>query len=194
MNRPAFIVEGHLEQDFVQAVCDGSPVRRIGCNGANVKIEVVAKHVATHARLLQKRYEPIIVIFDRERREETCEHMEKMLKEELQKQNVSARIIVGIPDRDIESWILADYETFANAVGIEPKTCQNNFEGTKGKSKIKELCVGKCHYNEIIHGVAWLKNAKPYKMKGASPSFARFVEASKGLSCRWLQQECPLFE
>ncbi|MGA2180944.1 MAG: DUF4276 family protein [Verrucomicrobiota bacterium] len=195
MTRPAFIVEGHLEQDFVQTVCEGSPVRRIGCNGTGVKIEAIAKHVATHARLLQKRFDPIIIVFDRERRIETCECLEKELKIELQKLNVTVRTVVGIPDRDIESWILADYETFATSIGIDPIVPDKNFEGEKCKGKIKELAAEKFHYNEIIHGVAWLKNAKPYKMKVCSPSFSRFYEQLSGLvNCRWLQQESPLFE
>ena len=194
MTKPAFIVEGHLEQDFVQAICAGSPVRKIGCNGTDVKIEVVAKHVATHARLLQRKCDPIIVVFDRERRTETCEWLEEALKAELQKQNVTARIIVGIPDRDIESWILADFETFANTVGLDPNVSDKSFDGKKCKGKVKELVAGKLHYNEIIHGVEWLKNAKPYKMKDTSQSFLKFYEALSGLGCRWLQQESPLFD
>jgi len=82
MTKPAFIVEGHLEQAFVQMICDGSPVRRIGCNGTDVKIEAVAKHVATHARLLQRRFDPLIVVFDRERRLQTCTEIEAALKAE----------------------------------------------------------------------------------------------------------------
>src|ERR1043166_6627832 len=161
MTKPAFIVEGHLEQDFVQSVCEGSPVRRIGCNGTDVKIEAIAKHVATHARLLQRRFDPIVVVFDRERRSETCDSLEDALRTELQKQNVTARIIVGIPDRDIESWILADYETFAGAVGLDPKALVDTFEGRKCKGRLKELVDGKLHYNALVHGVFWLKNAKP---------------------------------
>src|SRR5208283_793778 len=120
MTKPAFIVEGHLEQDFVQAMCEGSPVRRIGCNGNDVKIDAIAKHVATHARLLQRRFDPLVVVFDRERRKETCAELERALKTELVNQSVTARIIVGIPDRDIESWILSDFETFARTLQIDP--------------------------------------------------------------------------
>jgi hypothetical protein len=194
MTKPAFIVEGHLEQDFVQAICPGSPVRKIGCNGCDVKIEAVAKHVATHARLLQRKCDPIVVVFDREQRTESCDYLESTLKSELQKQNVTARIIVGIPDRDIESWILSDYQTFASVIGLDPSASIKDFEGKKCKARIKELIAGKLHYNEIIHGVVWLKNAKPYNMKLSSQSFSKFYESMSGLGCRWLQQEAPLFD
>ena len=194
MTKPAFIVEGHLEQAFVQAICEGSPVRRIGCNGTDVKIEAVAKHVATHARLLQRKYDPLIVVFDREGRLQTCIEIEVALKAELIKQSVTARIIVGIPDRDIESWILADYEMFANTVGINPSINVGPFDGVKCKGKIKALSSGKCCYNEVLHGVDWLKAARPYKMQVSSSSFARFRGHLQGLGCRWLQQEAPLIE
>jgi hypothetical protein len=42
--------------------------------------------------------------------------------------------------------------------------------------------------------VAWLKNAKPYKMKLFSPSLSKFYEALSELGCRWLQQESLLFD
>lgn len=192
--RPGFIVEGHLEQDFVQLVCEGSPVRRIGCNGTDVKIDAIAKRVATHVRLLQRKCNPIVVVFDREGRNETCEALETSLKESLKRENITANVIVGIPDRDIESWILADFESFARSAGIDPKSSDGQFEGKKCKCKVKDWASGKCNYTETIHGVAWLKNAHPQKIRQASPSFARFFEALKGLSCRWLQQELPLIE
>jgi hypothetical protein len=193
MTNPAFIVEGHLEQHFVQAICPGSPVRRIGCNGTGVTIEALAKHVATHARLLQRRYDPIIIVFDRELRKEACECLGRQLQMELEKLDVIARTIIGIPDRDIEAWILADYESFANLVGIEPTVPDGLFEGKKCKGKLKTLAARTCFYNEIIHGVPWLKNAKPYRMRTCSASFATFYEQlHQVVNCRWLQQESPL--
>ena len=55
MKRPAFLVEGHLEQRFVQAVCPGSSVLRLNCNGDKVAIEAVAKRVGTLGRRVHKK-------------------------------------------------------------------------------------------------------------------------------------------
>jgi hypothetical protein len=43
MNRPAFLVEGKMEQLIVQSLCQGAPVRLINCNGDNVALGSVCK-------------------------------------------------------------------------------------------------------------------------------------------------------
>jgi hypothetical protein len=108
MASSAFLVDGHLEQYFIQQVCPDHPVRRIGCNGHSVSLEAIAKHIASHCRLFDNRYYPIIIIIDREDRDETACEIKNSLITLLQKEGVKDSLIVAVADRMIENWILAD--------------------------------------------------------------------------------------
>jgi hypothetical protein len=188
MNKPAYLVEGHLEQKFIQNICPGCPVRKINCNGDDTNIEAIAKRVGTLGRLLHKRYSPLVIVFDREGREKSSEELEKAFKEILAQEKIDVPVIVGIPDRDIEAWILADYEMFTQSAGLGTITPFSTFEGRKGKSVIKQaLCYGKS-YVETIDGVAWLKAARAAVMKEHSPSFKRLLTALFELDCWWLRE------
>ena len=188
MSKPAFLVEGDLEQMFVQNVCPKVPVQKIGLNGESVSLAAIAKRVGTLGRLLQKKgYRPLVIVFDRERRSVTCQEIEEDLRTHLVAEDITTELIIGIPDRDIENWILADHEMFATCTGANSSDCEGPFEGAKGKAKIRELLPKGGSYVETIEGVAWLKKCRPRQMAARSASFSRFAEALRGLGCWWLQ-------
>lgn len=189
MSNPGFLVEGDLEQKFIQNICPKSPVRKINCNGDDVSIEAIARRVGTLGRLLQKRWRPLIVVFDREQRYASGTEIETQFREALDREDLKVPIIVGIPDRDTETWILADPERFALSAGIQISAISQAYEGKKGKTEIKKLLHGRRGYVETIDGVSWLKQARPVTMKRNSPSFAHFAAALDDLRCWWLQEE-----
>jgi hypothetical protein len=155
MSKPAYLVEGDLEQRFIQSVCPtGAPIRKIGCNGDKVRLTALAKHIGTQARLLQKKYEPVVLVFDREKREATCEEIEQELRKLRILESISAKVIIGIPDREIENWILADFQMFADSSGCDTKHSDDCYQGTSGKSKIKQLIPKGKTYVETLEGVA----------------------------------------
>lgn len=185
--KPAYLVEGDLEQIFVQNICPHFPVRKIGVNGENVEISAIAKRIGTLVRLLPKKYRPIIIIFDRERREATCDAIEAQLREYIERENINVPMIVAIPDRDIENWILADYEVFCECSGCPSTAPIGGFEGTKGKTKLKQLLPSGRSYVETIHGVQWLKKCRANKIASASPSFAKLRCSLEEIKCWWLE-------
>jgi len=189
MTKPAFIVEGDLEQKFIQLVCSGCPVRKINCNGDSVKIELIAKRVGTLGRLLHKRHSPIIVVFDREQRTETIDEIENIFRESLRPELIEVPVIIGIPDRDIENWILADIEIFAEKSGAERELFPPNYEGEKGKTIIKKYIGRNRSYVETIDGVKWLKACRPSIMRSKSLSFNKFSQALDDISCWWLKEQ-----
>jgi hypothetical protein len=195
MNRPGYLVEGDLEQKFIQQICPGHPVQKINCNGNQTSIEAIAKRVGTLGRLLHKRCSPLVVVFDREGREESAEDIGRQFEHSLAQEKIDVPVIIGIPDRNIESWILADYPTFLVSAGLPQSSPVLSFEGRNGKSSIKNaLGTGKS-YVETIHGVAWLKAARPSTMQTNSPSFRRLFAALAALDCWWLKQlQLPLAE
>lgn len=193
MSRPAFLVEGDLEQKFIQNVCPTCPVQKINCNGDQTSLDAIAKRVGTLGRLLHKRNTPIVVVFDREGREETVEMLEKQFRDALSREAIDVPVIVGIPDRSIESWILADYRQFVLSAAIADDERVVPSEGKNGKSIIKKLIGAERKYVETIDGVAWLKAANPAVMKKHSASFAQLFCALGGIECWWLNRlEMPL--
>ena len=188
--RPAFLVEGSLEQEFIRNMCVGAPVRRLECNGDDVAIAAIAKRVGLHGRMLQKRgYNPIVVVFDRERRMETSEELEGSLIASLASEGLTAKIIVSVPDRDIEVWMIADQETFRISAAIRADRQLLPCEGHKGKALIKQLLKDDARpYVETVDGPIWLKKARALHIAANSRSFARLASALKDIGCWWLDQ------
>jgi hypothetical protein len=164
-------------------------VQKINCNGDDVSLEAISKRVGSLARLLHKRHSPLVIVFDRERREESSEQIESQFRDLLKREEIQVPIIVGIPDRDTENWILADAEMFAYSAKIKIGAVEGSVEGKKGKSVIKSAIGQNRSYVETIDGVAWLKTARPSVMKQNSPSFRRFVDALSNFHCWWLKQQ-----
>jgi hypothetical protein len=189
MNNFAFIVEGDLEKNFIQSVCPNKVVVKIGCNGDKVAISEIGKRVASQARLLQKRHQLIIVIFDREERTESVNQLNKALRCYLENQDVQVLLAIGIADREIENWILADYEAFAISAGLNIKNVESkDFEGKCGKAIVKRLIKGRISYHEKIHGAEWLKKCDSSKIRANSQSFRSLCSELEMLNCWWLNR------
>jgi hypothetical protein len=105
---PYFFVEGHCEQKFLGATCGAWPVRRINLNGSAVSIEQIVIRIESIFRTMGSCSDPVIVIFDREKREESSKDIAAKAVELLAQRNIKA--IVGVPDRCIETWMLYDPE------------------------------------------------------------------------------------
>jgi hypothetical protein len=189
MNKPAFLVEGAMEQQIVQDLCPGAAVRLLNCNGDQVALAAIASRVGTLARLLQKRFSPIFVVFDRERRAATTTQLRVELQKLVAQERISVPIVIGIPDRMIENWILADLESLSRAARIERTLFTPAFEGTCGEAKLKEMLPKDSVYVKTINGVRWFANGNPEVMKQNSPSFREFAEALSPVACRWLAQK-----
>jgi hypothetical protein len=186
--KPAFLVEGKMEQLIVQALCQGAPVRLINCNGDNVTLEAIARRAGTLCRLLQKKYRPLIIIFDREGRTEPAVALKASFTSLLVQEGITSKVIVGIPDRMIENWILADFDVFCTCAGIPVTTSGKSFEGLPGEKALKGLLPKRSDYVKTIHGVKWFLKCNPETMKKASTSFQQFCEALSSVTCKWLDQ------
>lgn len=146
MPSPAFLIEGHMEQKILQSICPGVPIQRIGCNGTDVPMAVMADFIETLIRLLNNRNHPIIIIFDRERREATCDALVAELSAELERRELNVDFRIGIPDQMIENWILADFKMLANEYGATPTAL--NYEGVPGKGRLAALLKDGRRYQE----------------------------------------------
>lgn len=185
MNEPAFLVDGNLEQRFIQNVCPNKKVRILNCNGEQVSISAIAKRIATQYRLLIKKCSPIIVVIDRESRDETPHQICSELYRYLSEENISDNLIIGVADRMIENWILADKKNISKFANIAEDSIPN-IEGKHGKGFIKNIIPD---YNETTTGVELLKKSNPHRMLN-SESFKNFFDSIYDkIDCWWLKKQ-----
>lgn len=184
MPEPAFIVEGSLEQAVIQRVCPKHVVRRLGINGRDVSIAAIARRVETHMRLLANRYYPVVIIFDREEREASCAELAAQLSALLDELGYDGQYRIGIPDRNAENWILADWERFSTGIG-KPEMARQDAEGLNGKTLIKRFMPDGQPYHETTIGVSLFVSIRPTIAAQASSSFRAF-RALIDFRCGWL--------
>lgn len=188
MSSHLFIVEGQMEQKFIQETCGNTMVRLIGAQGDNVALECIASRAASLARMTKAFSGKIFLIIDRENREINAEDMESQLGALISSKIPDADISVHVADRCSESWILADHQLIAKVFN------KTNFpppEGLKAKGKLKKL--HKEHgiaYCETTHGVNLLKRCTASTVANNSPSFFRLLTGmkNKGVRCYWLNR------
>ncbi|MFA5794425.1 MAG: DUF4276 family protein [Candidatus Brocadiia bacterium] len=190
MSNPAFIVDGQMEQKIIQKICPGQPVRLLQCNGRNVSYEAAAKKAASLIRL-QKRYQPIIIIFDREGRPDNHRFIANALYRAIEDQGIpKVTVIIGVPDRMIENWLLADIKAVNCYYSKIKPIKQKIFEGNSGKSRIRSL-IGRSQYSETQDGPEIFIKCNQSCMCQNSDSFNEFYGKIKTIKCRWLHNVVP---
>lgn len=185
MNNPAYIVDGFMEKEIIKRICPDHAIRRLDLNGRDVPISLMAKKIALLIRLLNNKCYPIIIVVDREQRIQPAESISAELRKTLLQLGVKDKLIIGVADRNIESWILADWASMEGKVNKQsPKPKQA--ESTNGKSKLKELVKG---YRETTDGVEFFVGARPCEMAKNSPSFKAFFTQLNSLKCKWFDKK-----
>jgi Domain of unknown function (DUF4276) len=185
---PAFLVDGDLEQRFIQKVCPRAPVRKLGCNGEAVKLTEIARRICTQVRALGGKCHPIVVIIDREGRDASAQDIAKELCSEIKSQGIVDQVLIGVADRMIENWILGDSKRLTSDSRVKiPANKPSCFEGLPGKREIKRFCKT---YHETTVGVEFLEKASASEICKVSVSFKDFVEKLNGLksTCYWLRR------
>lgn len=185
MNNPAFIVDGFTEVQILKKICPNSPIKRTDLNGKDVTIPAMARKIASHIRLLKRNY-PIVILVDLEKRKMTFEEMALQLRNEIENQginNIDFRI--GVADRMIENWILADWDTLMFNLNLSEEKPEFT-DGIGGKAKMKKLIP---NYGETADGVSHFLKANSLDIYENSPSFKHFADQLKDLNCYWLKTE-----
>lgn len=184
MPSPAFLIEGQMEKLILQSICPGVPIRRIGCNGEDVAMDVMAKFIDTHIQLLNNRHYPIVIVFDREGRVSNCDDLRNQLSAELNNRGFDGQYIIGVPDRMIENWILADKKMLESHYGVS--LARQNYEGMSGGGKLKEILKDEHNYHKTTMGVELFLKCDPQIIYQKSKSFRDLVDA--------INFQCPWFE
>lgn len=178
---PAFIVDGFTERNILQNICPGMPIRRIDLNGKNVSLEAMSKRIASIIRVLNNNYYPIIILVDKEERSLTYLQMQTKLKELIVNEGINnCDLRIGVADRMLENWILADWESIENK---RPRPA--NTDSINGCAKLKSI-VGS--YGKTTDGVDLFLKADINKQYKYSPSFRDFVHKLLDIDCEYINK------
>jgi hypothetical protein len=192
MPNPAFLVDGHMEQKIIQTLCPGAPVRRINCNGRDVPMHVLAKFINTNIRLLGNNHWPLIILVDREGRDTSRQQLIRELRKCLDEYGHAGQSRLGMADRMVENWILADIDVVKRVYNIDSNNLNmpaDHYEGVGGKAKLREIVAYKAVYHETTVGVDLFTNCDPHIITEKSTSFREFVsQFSHELGCKWLSR------
>lgn len=183
MPEPAFLVEGHMEQSIIQRICPGKTVRLIGCNGDGLAISAIVKRLDSQIRLM-KNFHPVVIIFDREKRRMSASEIVEEVSRQLVDLKHGGRFIIGVPDREIENWILADWQSVQEKFGYESQLKVSS-EGCNGKSTLKSMLPKGERYNETSLGLSLFLSLRATNIYNASESFRSFFDCID-FKCDWL--------
>lgn len=180
MSNPAFIVDGFTEKLVIGSLCPGKPVSRTDLNGKSVTIDAIANKVASLIRLLNNRHYPIIVVIDREEREESCGNLCQELGNKLNALGLDDQDIrICFADRMFENWIIADWDV------LETDKEKPEFtEGLKGSSEIKKILGS---YHKTTEGVELFLKCNLETIYQHSESFRNFVDSIPDINCKELK-------
>lgn len=184
MSRPAYLVDGQTEQKVIKKICPKQPVKLIGCNGDTVCLKEIAKRISTHINLFNNNFYPIICLIDKEKRTDSIKKVEAELLNHLNELgHENDYIIIGVADRMIENWILADWDNFAKYYDIKTKSPKTSFDGIGGKGFIRKNVD---FYHETIDGVDLLLSANTQVLYDKSPSYKAFIDKINDIECNYI--------
>ena len=167
-----------LDMDHLVKILTKSIVR--GCNAAARS----SKASCVPYTFDRDGFYPIIIVYDREKRTKTAEEIREELRDLIVQEGITKEVIVGVPDRMIENWILADWETVSNQ-GKFKGNCPGTIEGKNGKSLICQFLPKGCYYHETIEGVDWFQRVRQQVLYNKSRSFRQFANALAAIKCEW---------
>lgn len=172
---PAFIVDGFTEKNIIDKICPNRPVRRTDLNGKSVTLDKIAERIGTHLRLFNNKYYPIIIIIDKEDRQQPCEEIIKHIMDKLNSAGFkNDDIRISIADRMIENWLIADTQIFTK------KEIPTKIDGINGSSVLKKKYGS---YSKSTDCLKIIKNFNPEIAYINSPSFKHFIDLLDNIDC-----------
>lgn len=175
-----FIVDGYTEKLILQSICPNTKVARLDLNGKNVSVQAMAKKIASLVRLFGGRHYPIIVLVDKENRDIEAQQFRDEIVEALKCYELSHEDIrIGVADRMLENWLLADWECL-ECEGSRPETT----DGINGSAALRKV-IG--NFGKTTDVVQLFTKASCSRMRNYSRSFDCFIALIEDLDCYFTQ-------
>jgi hypothetical protein len=180
MSNPAFIVDGFTEKLLIQKICPHQPIRRTDLNGKSASLNAISKRISSLIRLLGNRYYPIIILVDKEDRDIHFRDMANEIISNIKEEGFQdCDIRIGIPDRMIENWIIADW----NSVSTKPMEIKNT-ESINGAAIIRRI---NGNYDKTTDGVDFFLKCDQSRIYNKSESYRYFIDQLDGIECTYLK-------
>ena len=157
------------------------------CNGGHVELSAIAKKIASLTRTCGNRHFPIIVQFDREKRQKTVQEIRVSLISELSELNMDQeQFRFGISDRDMECWILYATDEHGNLDFGCNLSIEDEHEGKSGEYILRQRLQNKGKiYHKTTSGVELFTKISPAALAAKSSSFREFFEVFD-FDCHWM--------
>lgn len=172
MVKIAALVEGHTETHFINATFPKPHFQRPFPNGKDVSLDLIAESISDALEVVGGEIDAILVLLDREGRAITAQDMAVELSGKLKKLGCNRKIHIGVTDRHLENWILADQEA------IREKFQREDFfyagDGTRGKA-ILESVAG--YAMSPIDKARLLKSCSAIRAKTRSQSLLSWLDS-----------------
>lgn len=179
----ALLVDGDLEKRWLENVCKGAAVRKIG-NGDAYPTHIIVKQTMSLVRILNNRYQHIAILLDREDRTTSASDFADEITKGLEAAGIGGQSFsVHIKDREAEDWILADPDTLSEHVGTAVDV--SKLSGKAGLARLLKDAGMK--YSEVAVGSELLKSVICSRACENSPSLSSLRD-SFPMECWWLQR------
>lgn len=167
----AALVEGHTEKRFFEIALPDVHAFMPIKNGQS--IDVLINSIVTGFKTLPRTRTVVFIWFDRERQSLTSAELAQKVWTAIEPIKGDRSVFIGVPDRELEAWILADEDMVTTECG-SPFVFSH--EGTEPKKECEKL-IG-----SSAPGVkaGALKKAYASRIAAKSPSFSEFKNTYVG--------------
>jgi hypothetical protein len=111
-------------------------VQRCIPNGKSVSIDKIAESIVEGMEILDGGIKKVIILFDREDRKLVISDIFEKIHQKIGENPCNRSLYIGISDREIENWIVADVEKMIDMYDDE---YHYPGDGTNGKDILKKL-------------------------------------------------------
>jgi hypothetical protein len=171
MERIAAIVEGHLEAHFMNETYPKVLVQRFLPNGDDVALDLIVEAITDQLEIIDKSVERVVILLDRERRAQPALSVVAYIRSKLINHNSKRAYYIGVTDREVENWILADTKLLTDRYNLDAYSYCG--DGRGGKGRLSEITGGDLAPRDKAR---LLKAVSPSNVGNASLSLAKFVE------------------
>ena len=170
MERIIALVEGHTETHFINAAYGNAIVQRPIANGKDVGLDVIAEAIVEHLNTISGSISRVVILLDREGRQMSAKEMRDEILKRLEPSKGGRTIYLGVSDRQIENWIVADQNSMRARFSDSNYTYPG--DGCSGKHLLKGLAGADASPRDKA---VWLKATQASASRQRSTSLEDFL-------------------
>jgi hypothetical protein len=160
-----------METHFMRQSYGNAIVQRPFPNGDSVDLELIIESIRDRLETIGGPITKFVVLMDREGRPQSAADIAQTVLDRLKAHSPARSFYVGVSDREVENWIIADEERMREAYGTSAYEYAG--EGKNGKAILEQLNGG---IDASFRDKATLLNScSSVRAATKSPSLAHFL-------------------